>query len=205
MAVQAGLCLSWLETPEDMFSHDGAHLYVFSDCFSSIFGDDDDNVAETLGIKPKSETEPDAKKTGDVKKGADNKTAEKLLNDEVHISTYIVVSIVFVFTLVLDCFHEKLFYGRWQETILKILLDFYLFQMQPVFVFCLEVVIWIGACLKHVFSGTKYGSYILDAVNIFHLDEVWHKKMLKLGQYERKVIKYIMQDFEVNSVLFPKL
>ena len=26
VAAQAGLCLAWLETPEDTFSYDGAHL-----------------------------------------------------------------------------------------------------------------------------------------------------------------------------------
>ena len=28
MAAQAGLCLAWSETPEDMFSHDEAHVYL---------------------------------------------------------------------------------------------------------------------------------------------------------------------------------
>ena len=55
--------------------------------------------------------EPDTKTTGDNKKAGNKKVAEKLLNDEVHVDTYIAVFIVFAFALVLDYVYEKLFHG----------------------------------------------------------------------------------------------
>ena len=36
VAAQAGLCLAWWEAPEDTFSHDIAHLYLFSECHAKL-------------------------------------------------------------------------------------------------------------------------------------------------------------------------
>ena len=62
----------------------------------SLFGDDD-NVEETLGIKPKPDTTEDT-----------NKTAEKLItNDEVHVFIYRTAFLVFFLSFILDYIHDK--------------------------------------------------------------------------------------------------
>ena len=59
VAVQAGLCLAWSETPEDMFCHVVAHLYCTENCFLNIWKS---HVKSYIIIHMKESDQPDLNK-----------------------------------------------------------------------------------------------------------------------------------------------